>query len=103
MQILSDTAIGKKGAMMIWRSDTSTTNRIMIQPLDLNGNPTGAPIALEAGNNTSGPGTPAIAWNGALYLGNLGQRNRDRRPAAAAGWHARRCRAFLHHARVRPG
>ena len=30
MQVFSDTAIGKKGAMMIWRSDTSTTNRIMI-------------------------------------------------------------------------
>lgn len=38
MQILSHTAIGSIGAMMIWRSDTSTTNRIMIQPLDLNGN-----------------------------------------------------------------
>ena len=74
MQILSDTAIGKKGAMMIWRSDTSTTNRIMIQPLDLNGNPgTGAPVALEAGNSTTiGPGTPAIAWNGSLYLATWG-------------------------------
>ena len=35
MQILSDTAIGRQGAMMIWRSDTSTADRIMIQPLDL--------------------------------------------------------------------
>jgi hypothetical protein len=26
--------LDKKGAMMIWRSDTSTLNRIMIQPLD---------------------------------------------------------------------
>jgi len=69
MQVFSDTAIGSTGAMMTWRSDTSTTNRIMIQPLDLNGNPTtGAPIALEAGISTSGPGTPAIAWNGAMYL-----------------------------------
>ena len=68
MQVFSDTAIGSSGAMMIWRSDTSSTNRIMIQPLDLNGTPTTVPIALEAGISTSGPGTPAMAWNGALYL-----------------------------------
>ena len=49
MQIFSDTAIGKKGAMMVWRSDTSTANRIMIQPLDINGNPRGAPVALGVG------------------------------------------------------
>ena len=72
MQIFSDTAIGKKGAMMIWRSDTSTLNRIMIQPLDVNGNPRNTPIALESGNATSGPGAPAIAWNGSLYLATWG-------------------------------
>lgn len=72
MQILSDTAIGKKGAMMTWRSDTSTAKRIMVQPLDINGNPKGAPIALETGNNTNGPGSPAIAWNGSLYLATWG-------------------------------
>jgi len=73
MQVFSDTAIGSTGAMTIWRSDTSSTNRIMIQPLDLSGTPTtAAPIALETGNSTSGPGTPSIAWNGALYLATWG-------------------------------
>ncbi len=59
--------------MMIWRSDTSSTNKIMLQPLDLAGNPTtGAPVVLEAGISTNGPGTPAIAWNGSLYLATWG-------------------------------
>ena len=42
------------------------------------------PVALESGNNTSGPGAPAIAWNGSLYLatwsnatGIVGQRLRQ--------------------------
>jgi len=48
----------------------------MVQPLDLNGNPlTPAPTLLTSGSTSDGPGDPAIAWNGSLYLATWSDAN----------------------------
>lgn len=72
-QTRSDVASGANGSMVVFRSDVSGKNRIMVQPLDLNGNPlTPGPILLVSGPTLNGPGTPSIAWNGSLYLATWG-------------------------------
>jgi PKD repeat protein len=68
-QTRSDVAMGASGSMIVFRSDFSGTNRIMVQPLDPNGVAlTRGPIQLATGATTNGPGTPSVAWNGAVYL-----------------------------------
>jgi PKD repeat protein len=68
-QTRSDAAMGAAGSMVVFRSDFSGNNRIMVQPLDLKGNPiTPAPTLLKSGPSLNGPGDPSIAWNGSLYL-----------------------------------
>ena len=72
----SDVAMGATGSMVVFRSEISGKNRIMVQPLDLNGNPlTPAPTLLTSGSTSGGPGDPAIAWNGSLYLATWGDAN----------------------------
>jgi PKD repeat protein len=69
MQVLPDAAVGSAGYMVVYRSDISGVKRVMAQPLDAAGDPlTVAPLQLDAGDSTYGPGAPAVAWNGALYL-----------------------------------
>ena len=68
-QTRSDTAAGANGFMVVFRSDISGKSRVMAQPLDLNGNALlSNPVLLEAGAPLTGPGSPAVAWNGSLYL-----------------------------------
>jgi PKD repeat protein len=65
----NDVAMGSDGAMIAFRSDIAGSNRIMVQPLDLNGQVlTPNPIQLNAGPTNNGPGAPSVAWNGTLYL-----------------------------------
>ena len=65
----SDVAVGATGAMIAFRSDVSGTNRIMAQPLDLNGQGlTRNPIQLDSGSNTKPLSAPSVAWNGSLFL-----------------------------------
>ncbi len=72
-QTRNDAAMGATGSMIVFRSDISGTNRIMAQPLDLNGRAlTRSPIQLASGPATSGPSAPSVAWNGALYLATWG-------------------------------
>lgn len=69
MQIRSDVAVGANGSMVVYRSDIGGARRIMAQPLDANGVPIGAgPLQLDSGDTLYGPGIPAVAWNGSLYL-----------------------------------
>lgn len=68
-QVVPDVAVGSAGYMVVYRSDISGGRRIVAQPLDMTGNPlTTAPLELDAGDSTNGPGAPTVAWNGALYL-----------------------------------
>jgi PKD repeat protein len=72
-QTRSDVAMGTNGSMIVFRSDISGRNRIMVQPLDLNGNPlTPGPTQLQSGPTFDGPGEPSIAWNGSVYLATWG-------------------------------
>jgi hypothetical protein len=72
-QTRSDAAMGTNGSMTVFRSDISGRNRIMVQPLDLNGNPlTPGPTQLQSGPTFDGPGEPSIAWNGSVYLATWG-------------------------------
>ncbi len=69
MQFRPDAAAGSAGFMLVHRSDLPGVSRILAQPLALDGTPlTAAPILLDSGQSTSGPGTPSIAWNGSLFL-----------------------------------
>ena len=64
-----DIAAGANGWMAIYRSTTSTTNRMLVQPLNDLGMPASAqPIELDSAPRLNGPDTPAIAWNGTYYL-----------------------------------
>jgi VCBS repeat-containing protein len=76
MQVRSDTAVGTSGYMVIYRSDIGGMRRIMVQPLDNNGDPIGAgPIQLDSDNNLSPLSSPAVAWNGSLYLATWNNNN----------------------------
>ncbi len=72
MQLRADVATNGNGYMMVYRSLTASENRIMAQPLDANGLPVGLPVQLESGDSLTGPGSPAVAWNGALYMAAWG-------------------------------
>ena len=68
-QLRPDVAVGNNGYMIVYRSDISGMDRIMAQPLDTTGNPlTTEPIQLGSGDTFNGPDTPAVAWNGSLYM-----------------------------------
>jgi PKD repeat protein len=68
-QVRSDIAASGNGYMVVYRSSVSQTNRVMAQPLDIDGNPlTSEPILLATGGLINGPGIPNVAWNGSVYL-----------------------------------
>jgi PKD repeat protein len=68
-QLRPDVAQGNVGYMIVYRSGISGQNRIMAQPLDASGDPlTTEPVQLDTGDELYGPGAPAVAWNGSLYL-----------------------------------
>jgi len=69
-QTRNDVAMGLTGSMVVFRSDFSGTNRVMAQPLDLNGRPLlKNPVLLDSGTPTAGPvSAPSVAWNGSVYL-----------------------------------
>ena len=68
-QLGSDVESGTNGYMLVYLSGTASQNRVLAQPLNANGNPlTTEPIQLDAGDNTSGPGYPNVAWNGSVYM-----------------------------------
>ena len=65
--------MGANGSMIVFRSDISGANRIMAQPLDLNGRGlTRNPIQLDSGPTNNGPSAPSVAWNGSVYLATWG-------------------------------
>ena len=75
-QIRTDIATSGNGYMVVYYSSISAENRVMAQPLDAAGNPlTAKPIQLDAGNFSTGPGAPNVAWNGSLYLVAWGNAN----------------------------
>ena len=68
-QLRVDLATSGSGTMMVYRSSTSSQARILAQPFDAAGNPlTPEPVELDAGDASSGPGYPAVAWSGSAYL-----------------------------------
>jgi PKD repeat protein len=72
-QTRSDVAMGVNGSMVVFRSDISGANRILAEPLDLNGRGlTRNPIQLDSGPTNNGPSAPAVAWNGSVYLATWG-------------------------------
>jgi PKD repeat protein len=55
--------------MIVYRSNTSSSGRIMAHPLDLNGNPLlTEPVQLDIGYVLNAPSAPTVAWNGSLYM-----------------------------------
>jgi PKD repeat protein len=68
-QMRPDFAAGSDGTMAVYRSTTASTSRVMAIPLDADGNPLlFEPIELDSGDALNGPGAPAVAWNGSLYM-----------------------------------
>jgi PKD repeat protein len=69
MQLRPDIAAGGGGYMVVYQSSISGQNRILAQPLNAAGNPlTAGPIELQSGPGLNGPASPAVAWNGWLFL-----------------------------------
>jgi PKD repeat protein len=72
-QYRADLAAGSSGYLLVYRSALAGLVRILAQPLDAAGVPTTAePLELDQGSNLSGPGSPAVAWNGSVYLVSWG-------------------------------
>ncbi len=68
-QVRPDLATNGAGYLLTYLSSTGTGHRVLAQPLDAAGNPTTAtPVELAAGDLSTGPGAPAVAWNGSVYL-----------------------------------
>jgi PKD repeat protein len=73
-QLPADAATSGSGYMMVYASRTSSTIRILAMPLDAAGNALLAePLQLDSGAYPNGPGTPAVAWNGSLYMVTWGK------------------------------
>ena len=69
MQLRSDIAVGSNGYMVAYQSSIAGQTRILAQPLDTAGNPlTAEPVELQTGPGLNGPASPAVAWNGSLFL-----------------------------------
>ncbi len=69
MQLRSDIAVGSNGTMIAYQSSIAGQTRILAQPLDTAGNPlTAEPVELQTGPGLNGPASPAVAWNGSLFL-----------------------------------
>ncbi len=69
MQLRTTVASGESGFMTVFRSDLAGANFVKALPLGPAGEPLLAePIELDSGDPVSGPGTPAVAWNGSSYL-----------------------------------
>lgn len=69
MQLRPDIAIGSSGYMVVYQSSIAGQTRILAQPLDASGNPlTAGPVELQTGPGLNGPASPAVAWNGSLFL-----------------------------------
>jgi len=65
----SDIAAGASGYMAVYRSALANQVRILAQPLNASGGSLmPEPVQLDAGTMTSGPGSPAVAWNGSHYM-----------------------------------
>lgn len=76
MQLRPDAATGGSGYMVVYQSSTSGQARILAQPLDAAGNPlTMQPVELAVGPGLNGPASPAVAWNGSLFLVTWGSTN----------------------------
>ncbi|MEK6776030.1 MAG: PKD domain-containing protein [bacterium] len=72
-QTQPDVATSGNGYMVVYRSNTNATSRVLAQPLDAAGNPlTAEPVQLDDGSSFNGPGSPNVAWNGSLYLVSWG-------------------------------
>lgn len=72
-QYRGDLAAGSNGYLLVYRSALAGLARILAQPLDAAGLPTTPePLELDQGTNFSGPGSPAVAWNGSVYLVSWG-------------------------------
>lgn len=68
-QLTVDAATSGNGYLLAFRSTTADSARILAQPLDAQGNAlTAEPTQLDSGPHLNGPGAPAVAWNGSLYL-----------------------------------
>lgn len=68
-QLTVGAATSGNGYLLAFRSTTADSARILAQPLDAQGNAlTVEPTQLETGPHLNGPGAPAVAWNGSLYL-----------------------------------
>jgi PKD repeat protein len=68
-----DLAAGSNGYLLVYRSALAGLVRILAQPLNAAGLPnTPEPLELDRGTNLSGPGSPAVAWNGSVYLVSWG-------------------------------
>ncbi len=68
-QVWPDIATSGSGYMVTYLSSTGNAHRVLAQPLDAAGNPTAAgPVELASGDLLYGPGAPAVAWNGSVYL-----------------------------------
>ena len=62
-------ATNGSGYMLVYHSSTASEVRVLAQPLDAQGDPIGTgPIQLDSGSPTNGPGSPSVAWNGAVYM-----------------------------------
>ncbi|MCU0488973.1 MAG: PKD domain-containing protein [Anaerolineales bacterium] len=68
-QVRPDLASNGNGYLVAYLSSTGSGHRVLVQALDATGNPlTGEPVELASGDLSSGPGAPAVAWNGSVYL-----------------------------------
>ncbi len=68
-QVRPDIATNGNGYMVAYLSSTGSAHRVLAQPLDAAGNPvTAGPVELASGDLINGPGAPAVAWNGSVYL-----------------------------------
>ncbi len=72
----AELATSGAGSMLAFRSATASTARVLAMPLDGTGQALAPePIVLDSGASVNGPGAPAVAWNGSVYLVAWGAAN----------------------------